>query len=231
MKLTLKYILSIAIVFSSLQHVFAQKNKFLPSQFKVGTDVSYLGLSVLSKEKSQFEINSDIDFHRFFIAVDYGYATWKMTETDYEYQNSGTYYRFGLDYNFITPGKDHNAIYIGLKYAGTQFSENFNYEVQDLFYGDYSNDIRDIKRTGRWFEIVVGMKIRIWKGLFLGWTGRFKFAPSISSSQSTFSNFWIPGYGKPTKDSRWGLNYQIFYSLPLFRKNYQSVNPQNEAER
>jgi hypothetical protein len=231
MNLILKYILSIAIIFSTLQSVFAQRNKFLPSQFKVGTDLSYLGISLLSKERSQFEINSDIDFHRFLIAGDYGYASWKITESDYEYRNSGTYFRIGLDYNFIKPALDQNAIYIGLKYAGTQFNENFTFEFEDPFYGDYSKDIQDIKRTGRWFEFAVGMKIRIWKGLFLGWTGRFKFAPSISSSPSTFTNFWIPGYGKTNKDSRWGLNYQIFYSLPLLKKNYQPVAPQNEVEK
>ena len=220
----MKYILSIVPAFLFTLSVYSQTHKYLPSQIRVGTDLSYLGLSVLSKEKSQFEINADIDFNRFLVIGDYGYASWRFADTDYEYNNSGSYFRIGLDYNFVRPDENQNAIYLGFRYAGADFNENFSYEVQDPFYGDYSNDIQDLKRNGSWLELAAGMKIRVWKGLFLGWTGRFKFASGISSPPSTFNNFWIPGYGKTSRDSRWGLNYQIFYRFPLFRKNYKPAD-------
>lgn len=220
MKLTLGYIISISGILLFTQSAFSQNKKYLPSQFKLGTDLSYLGLSIISKGKSQMEFNADIDFNRFIVTGDYGYASWNFTDTDFMYDNSGTYYRIGLDYNFTKTGPDNNAIYIGFNYASTHFNENFSYSVEDPLYGNYTNEILDLKRNGGWMEIVVGMKVRIWKGLFLGWTGRLKFASSISSDPSTFSNFWVPGFGKTSKDSRWGLNYQIFYSIPLFKRDW-----------
>jgi hypothetical protein len=209
------------------QSAFSQSKKYLPSQFKLGTDLSYILTSILSQDKSQYEFNADIDFNRFIITADYGHASWDFTDTDFKYDNAGAYYRFGLDYNFMKADPENNAIYIGYKYATTQFVENFSYQVEDPFYGNYTSEILDLERNGMWMEIVAGMKVRVWKGLFLGWTGRFKFASSISSSPSTFANFWIPGYGKTTKDSRWGLNYQIYYSIPLFKKN---LNPPENDE-
>jgi hypothetical protein len=223
MKSILKYISSLLLLFFFTLAAYSQNHKYLPSQLRIGTDLSYLGLSVLSNEKSQFELNADIDFNRFIITGDYGYASWMFEETTYLYDNEGYYYRIGVDYNFIEPAEDQNAIYIGFKYAGTQFNESFIYQFADPFYGDYTKEIQDLKRTGSWLEIVTGMKIRLWKGLYMGWTGRFKFVSTISSSPASLINYWIPGFGKTTKESRWGLNYQIFYRFPLFKKKYRTV--------
>lgn len=206
---------------------FGQIKEYLPSQIKVGTDLSYLGLSLISNEKNQFELNADIDISRFFISGDYGFAEWKFSNENFTYDNSGNYFRVGLDYNFMKNDEDDNAIYIGFRYGNSLFNENFNYAVFDPFFGDFTDNIQVLERKGRWFEGVVGMKIRIWKGLFLGWSGRFKFAKKISSSPSTFNNYWIPGYGKSSKGTLWGLNYQIFYRIP-FRKKKLILKPEIE---
>ena len=230
MKLTSGYIISLIGIWLFVNPALSQGKKYLPAQFKLGTDLSYLGSSFLTKGKTQYEFNADIDFNRFIITGDYGFANWEFTDTDFEYKNTGSYYRVGLDYNFMKSSPDNNAIYIGFKYAGTNFTENFSYYVEDPFFGNYTDEILDLKRSGMWLEFVAGMKVRVWKGLFFGWTGRFKFASSISSPPSTFNNFWIPGYGKTTKDSAWGLNYQVFYSIPLFKKDWTPPEEIKENE-
>ncbi|MBR9997483.1 MAG: hypothetical protein KFF73_00865 [Cyclobacteriaceae bacterium] len=215
----LKYIISVSWFLVMVQSAFSQGSKYIPSQFKLGTDLTYIGASLVSGEKIQNEFNADIDFNRFLIAGDYGFGSWIIDETDYGYENSGNYVRIGFDYNFIKPDPDNNAIYIGLRYAGTRFTENFTFRMEDPLYGSYTNEIAEVDRSGMWLEFVTGMKVRIWKGIFLGWTGRFKFASGVSSQPSSFATFWIPGFGKNSQDSHWGLNYQIFYSIPLFKKN------------
>jgi hypothetical protein len=224
------YIINLLGVLLVCQSGFTQGKKYLPAQFKLGTDLSYLGASFLNKNKNQYEFNADMDFNRFIVTGDYGIGSWDITEMDYTYKNTGSYYRVGIDYNFVKPAPENNAIYVGFKYAGTNFNENFSYQLVDPFYGNYTEEIQDLKRKGMWLEFVAGMKVRIWKGLFLGFTGRLKFASSISSPPSTFNNFWIPGYGKTTKDSQWGLNYQIFYSIPLFKKEWNPSEIMEENE-
>jgi len=218
MRQILKYIINIIALFIFVQPTFGQIEKWIPSQIKVGGDLSYLGVNLISKEKNQFELTADIDVNRFFITGDYGFAEWKFTDEDYAYNNSGIYFRAGIDYNFIKIDEDNNTIYIGFRYASSQFNENFEYAIIDPIYGNYTENIQVTGRNGRWFEGVVGMKIQVWKGLFLGWTARFKFAKKISSPPATFNNFWIPGYGKSSRESVWGLNYQIFYRIPLRKK-------------
>ena len=217
----LRFIISLIILTVSSGIVFPQSGKFLPSQVKIGTDLSYIGASILSKEKTQREYNADIDFNRFIVTMDYGTGTWNINDPDFDYDNSGTYFRMGVDYNFTKPSADNNAIYIGARYAISGFTENFTYRVDDPFYGAYEHQLNGIDRNGSWIEFVTGMKVRIWKGLFLGWTGRLKFASSVSSGPATFNTYWMPGFGKTNKDSQWGLNYQIYYRIPLFRKKFK----------
>lgn len=207
-----------------------QGNKYLPSQLKIGTDLSYIGASLLSEDKTQYEFNVDIDFNRFLVTGDYGSGSWLINEPDYDYENSGSYFRAGIDFNFLNPSPANNALYIGARYASATFTENFTFRVDDPVFGSYTKDFNDIDRSGSWFEFVTGMKVRVWKGLFLGWTGRLKFASSVSSEPSSFSTFWMPNFGKTEKDSHWGLNYQIFYQIPLFKKRYAPLKKPVEIE-
>jgi hypothetical protein len=214
----LRYIISLLCACVLHLQAFPQGSKYIPSQLRLGTDLSYIVASFLSKERSQYEFNADIDINRFLVTGDYGTGSWEINEQDYDYKNSGSYIRFGLDYNFVKPSPDNNAIYIGLRYALAQFTEDFTFRIEDPLYGSYTREVADIDRTGSWIEFVTGMKVRVWQGLYLGWTAKLKFASSVSSPPATFAPFWMPGFGKTAEDSYWGLNYQIYYRIPLFRK-------------
>lgn len=212
----------------------AQFGNYIPSKIRIGADLSYLGMDLINPDRAQFELNGDLDVDKYFIAGDYGWASRSFNEAtvgeNFAYKNSGTYYRIGLDYNVVKKIPNDQIIFMGLRYASSQFTENFQYQVNDILFGDVSNSITDVNRSGWWLEFVAGMKVRVWNGLFLGWTGRFKFAKTISSSTfSSFDNYWIPGYGKSKNDSMWGLNYHIFYRIP-FRKKKEIVKKKTELE-
>ncbi len=196
----------------------AQWMKYVPTQVKLGTDLSYAGLSLLKENRSLYELNADIDFYRFLLTADFGLSDYDLIDESFNYNNSGSYYRAGLDYNLLKITPDENTIYLGMRYVASDYTENFNYYYSDPFYGDFQEDITAIKRNSRWFEMVLGMKVKVWDRIFLGWTGRFKFLKSTSSLPSSFGNYWIPAYGKGVNDTMWGLNYQIFYSLPVRKR-------------
>lgn len=218
MKRILKYIINISFLLTCYHTSQAQKGTFSPSYLMVGTDIAYVGMSIFNPERSQFEINTSLDIYKFLLSIDYGVAEWNMQEPNFTYLNEGNYYRIGLDYNLLAKDPDQNIFYVGLKYAHSNFNEDFSYEVSDPIYYNYENSISNTDIVGSWFEANIGMKVKVWKGLYLGWVGRFKFAKSVNYPVSSFENFWIPGYGKGENDSQWGFGYQVLYRIPFREK-------------
>lgn len=218
MKKILKYIISIIFLAACFSSSQAQKGTILPSYFMVGTDVAYIGMSIFNPERSQIEINTTLDIYKFLLSVDYGVSEWNLEKPYYTYMNKGNYLRVGIDYDLLSRDPDKNIFYVGLKYARSNFDEDFSYTVNDPIYYSYEDRSENTDVSSGWIEANIGMKVRVWKGLYLGWVGRFKFVKSINYPPSSFENFWIPGYGKGENDSQWGFGYQILYSIPFREK-------------
>ena len=215
MKKTLKYFFSIFLLISIVDSATAQKGTVLPSAVRVGTDLGFIGVSIFDPEKQHFEIVTDIDVYKFFFTADYGMASWKFSQENFAYDNDGWYFKVGVDYNLLARDPDLNVIYFGVKYANSHFNENFSYSITDPIFYDYTNSINKSNMNAYWIEANFGMKVRVWKQLYLGWAGRIKFAKKVQSNESSFETFFIPGYGKAEGGSRWGFNYQIFYRIPF----------------
>lgn len=218
MKKILKYSFSILFVLICAVSVPAQKGTVMPSAVRIGTDLGFIGVSLFDPDKKVFEINADVDLYKFFITADYGMASWEFSRENFAYENIGSYFKAGIDYNLLARDPDLNVIYFGLKYAHSSFDEKFNYAMTDPFYYDYAEEINKPGMSAHWYEANFGMKIRVWKDLYLGWAGRIKFAKKVSSNETSFDTYYIPGYGLADSDSRWGFNYQILYRIPFREK-------------
>ena len=218
MKKTLRYSFSIAILLMQVVSGFAQKGTVMPSAVRVGTDLGFIGVSLFDPDRSAFEINADLDLYKFFITADYGMASWEFSRERFAYENNGSYIKAGFDYNLIARDPDLNVIYFGFKYAYSSFDETFNYSMTDPLYYDYAEEISKTGMNAHWYEANFGMKIRVWKDLYLGWAGRIKFAMKESTNSTSFNTYYIPGYVLADSDSRWGFNYQIFYRIPFREK-------------
>jgi hypothetical protein len=62
-----------------------------------------------------------------------------------------------------------------------------------------------------------GLKVRVFKQLYLGFTARFKLALSISGD-GNLRPYYVPGFGKNIGSSAWGFSYYVFYRLPFRKK-------------
>jgi hypothetical protein len=232
MKKILKYSFSILFVLICAVSVLAQKGTVMPSAIRIGTDLGFIGVSLFDPDKKAFEINADVDLYKFFITADYGMASWEFSRENFAYDNSGSYFKAGIDYNLLARDPDLNVIYFGLKYAHSSFDENFSYSMTDPFFYDYAEQISKPGMSANWYEANFGMKIRVWKDLYLGWAGRIKFAKKVSANDTSFDTYYIPGYGLADSDSRWGFNYQIFYRIPFREKPpYKPKKVKEKVER
>src|SRR5260221_8944899 len=130
---TCKYFFSMLLVLSTTGIAFSQdkqkpadtvKNRFLPTGIRLGTDVISVVKSQRGHNFNGWEANADVDFNRYYLTADYG--SWSRQEVlaNGDYKNKGTYFRVGVDANFLLKDPDRNRLFIGFRYGHSAFAES-----------------------------------------------------------------------------------------------------------
>jgi len=196
--------------------VKAQKD-WAPSAIRLGVDVYDLGTTLLDKNQTIYEFNADIDVYNYFISFDYGIFDYQKINGSYEYHNKGTFYRIGPDVNFIPWEKFRSVFYFGVRYGSAVFDDNIQFTETSKFFGQPLISRENNSLRSRWYEMVMGLKVPIWKGLELGLAGRVKFGLK-SGEVNGLDPIVIPGYGRRISTTEFGLNYSILYRIPFRNK-------------
>lgn len=207
-----KFTISVLAVWLFILPRIHAQSVILPSAIRIGTDAGRLGISVLDPDRRQFELNADMDVYKYFITLDYGNWKTHLNGNSFDYSMTGNYFRTGIDYNFIFQDPDNHVIFFGLRYGWAAFDDTFNYNITDPYYGTGGGQMSKQGNKANWLEMTAGIKIRIWKGLYMGWSGRMKFGLNLDAP-GYFTSYEIPGYGKTGLNSNWGLSYNIYYRL------------------
>jgi hypothetical protein len=178
-----------------------------------------------------WEVNADIDFYRYFLVFDYGKWSRSYQGENLDYSNSGRYWSIGSDVNFLTKDEDRNMFFLGLRYARSRFDETFrvidedeNWGVNDRYADPYINNAV----PARWLELTSGIKVKMFKNFWMGYTARFKFGLKTGDTPEMVPHD-IPGYGKTNKETTWGFNYQLMYRIPL--RDYPPLPPSKKKKR
>jgi hypothetical protein len=241
-----RYFASLCLVFVLGSSGFAQKEKkpnpadtllykYLPTGVRIGTDALSIILSQTNPSLKLWEVNADLDFDRYYLAVDYG--SWAKQITidngtkinNGNYQNNGTYYRIGADINFLLKDPDKNMFFIGFRLGRSNFDHTLNYSM--AYTGPYATGPIDktVSATGvtaRWMEITTGLRVKIVSGFWMGCTARIKLSANYENSPNLVP-YDIPGYGLSEQSPYWGLNYQLFWRFPVRKLK---VRPKEEKK-
>jgi Domain of unknown function (DUF6048) len=226
---TLKLFCNIFIFFLSV-NVFAQsadtakfradtvRNRFIPTGIRFGTDLISIAKTQYVKSFSGWEVNAEVDFYRYYLAMEYG--SWARTyfPENGVYTNDGNYFRVGVDVNFLTKDPEKNVFFLGLRSGHSMFSENFVVSVEDPLWGilpskQYVNS--DVK--ARWMELTTGLRVKMWKFIWMGYTARFKFGLKTKNAIDMLPSD-VPGFGRTDKQTTWGFNYVLLFRIPLTKK-------------
>ncbi len=189
---------------------------YIPTGIRIGTDLISLIKSQYQKDFSGWEVNADIDFRRYYLALDYG--SWSRTfnsDSANNYFNDGTYWRAGVDVNFLLKDLDRNMFFVGARYGRANFSEDLTIYAYNEFTKTY--EYLNYAHSGinaRWFELTTGIRVKMWKAIWMGYTARFKFGLKHDETEHIIPSD-VPGYGRTNKGSYWGFNYQIFIRIPV----------------
>lgn len=174
-----------------------------------------LGGDVLSSEillQSNFK-------NRFLPTLEIGYGKTDVTNTanDMHYKTAAPYFRIGMDYNvFYLKTYLPGYLYVGLRYGMSSYT--YNVSGPDMTDPNYGNitvpfNYTGISSTAHWAELVVGIKVKIYKNFCMGWSVRYKKKMSIGCNENA-EPWYVPGFGK-YGESSFNLNYNLIYNLPF----------------
>ncbi len=218
-----KYLLSSTLLLLVIEQAVSQKKndptdstrRFQkPTGIRLGTDLISLGKTFANNSLSGWEANADVDFGRYYAALDYGSWSRDLPVTNGTYQNDGRYFRIGLDINFLLKDPDKNMFFLGFRYARANFNEHTVYQINAIDFGDFQIESSNLGAKAGWVELTSGLRVKIWKQFWMGYTGRMKFLPTVNGNPA-FETYEIPGFGQTFKNIYWGFNYQVFWRVPF----------------
>jgi len=218
----LKYFFSILIFFFLSGNCLAQASKWAPSAIRLGADPGTFYYMVFSEERGFFEAEADIDINQFFLVANYGRSNYTLDKPTFRYTNKGSYMRFGVDMNFMHGDPNNNVGFFGARYVTSTFEDQLDFDTQQVIESEigWPNSRETAANSNvkaNWFELVTGMKIRVVKQLYMGFTVRYKLFMDYKGATET-KPYYIPGYGKNLKTAGFGFNYFISYRLPFRKK-------------
>jgi hypothetical protein len=191
-----------------------QKKEYAPTGVRIGTDAMSIARNFYDDTFSGWEVNGDVDFYRYLLAVDVGSWSRNFKPDSGSYSSKGSYWRVGADVNFLLKDPDRNLLFFGVRYGRSTFSETYNERTVDPSYGSLFKTHTNTDVNGRWYELTGGIRVKVWKMMWMGYTARFKFGLKTNETGELIPSD-VPGYGRTDKDNVWGFNYQIFIRIPV----------------
>lgn len=200
-----------------------EKHSYIPTGIRAGIDVISLIRTQTDKNFSGNEFNADVDFYRYYLTAEVG--NWKKNFSSDEeyYSNSGSYARVGVDINFLLKDPDKNMFFFGMRYARGNYSDDLTVTTNDPVWGTVETTYSNSNVHANWGEATTGLRVKMWKFFWMGYTARLKFGLKTNQPGGLIS-YDVPGYGKTENETTWGFNYQILFRIP-FRKEKQKVTP------
>ena len=218
---TLRYIFSALFVLTAilLQAQNSENDKY---EVSLGVDLSRFAMPIINNDRFGWEISGDAEIIQdLFATVEFGSQTTNLKKPEYHYTSNGAYTRFGVDYNYMKhlDDRSHDKLFIGLRYGFTTFYHQAdNITLKNPIWGNLENNSVDRSWLGaHWFEIATGMRAHLFNNFYLGWSVRFKMKLN-PNDKSTMQPYYIPGFGRGWNSSGVGVNYSLYYKIPLIKK-------------
>jgi hypothetical protein len=213
----------------------------------VGVDAFGPANSLLGSDFFSTEVQAGINLkNRFMPTIELGYGTTDTwNENGIHYKTNAPYGRVGIDYNFRFKKLDYEDwLFAGVRYGYTNFKYDMEVApINDKSYGNIVGNPTMIdpiwggsvpyKKTGMkgsmsWYELVFGIRTKIYKNFLMGLSLRFRY--KVSATMDETAHLWyVPGFGKFDSKST-GITYTLIYKFSAGTKKPTVVNAPEEKE-
>ena len=202
----------------SLRRIY--KHYPLLTDLSVGMNLIEPLFMAFGQTYASVDVNATLNmWNRIQPTLELGLGWAKSTPDDMNFTYHGKpspYAKVGANYNFLFKNSPDYQALLGIRLGYS----NFGYDITDVAYrssywDEYINyDIRGERSHALWGEACVGLKVKLFDRLSMGWMiryhGIFNYGKSANSKP-----WFIPGYGP--RNSSLGLSLSISYTLPLHR--------------
>lgn len=221
-------IISSVFLFCSFAQSIAQEKKAehktdstkLLQGIWVEADIAPLVESALfNKDSYSFQGNIQLNLkNKYFPVVELGFAgADKTTADNIQFKTNGMFGKIGLDIPMMKPKpsstQKNNNFLVGLRLGMSPFGYSiYNQTITDDYWKHTETyNLESISTVKLWFEITAGLRVEVYKNIYMGWTVRNKHQITKTKPGET-APWYIPGYGKGNS-SVWGFSYIIGYRL------------------
>lgn len=210
---------------------------------RVGADLSRLVRPFFDNDYYGLELVGDYRLsYKYYLAAEIGTEKRTKKEDFFSYSTEGQFLRAGFDYN--TYGNWYgmeNMIYVGARYGFSLFSQDllsYTLHKDNQYWNENTagSDASWIKkydgRTAHWLELVLGIKVELFRNLYAGASVRIGLL--VSQTDNTgFPNYYVPAFGRVYEGSRFGtsFNYTLSYMIPLYKKEKKIEVANEEIKR
>lgn len=161
----------------------------------------------------------------------FGQANNTPSGNNYTYKSPmSMFFRIGANYNFLYNSSPDYQFYGGLRYGFSSFSYSIENITVDVPYWDETArfDIPSQRSSVGWFELVFGLRVKLWGPLSAGWA--FKYHTILHESKKPSGNPWyIPGYGSRSAAVTGSFSFTYTFSLDkLNKRSAKEVITSNE---
>lgn len=220
---TLRSIFSL-ILLSATITTLAQTTEW--KGLSVGTDLSRFVVPFIDSTRYGWEVSGDYEIIKdVFGVVEIGSQTTRFQAPQYSYNSAGAYTRLGVDYNYMKhlDPESTDQLLIGLRYGFTTFSHKASQiTIHDEYWGDFTNgSIPNHFLSDNWLEVATGMRAQLFNNFYLAWSVRFR-VNLWQQKDDQLQPYYIPGFGRAWNNSWLGLNYSIYYRIPIYKKKADS---------
>lgn len=166
----------------------------------------------------EFSIDGRI-YKNFFIPIEFGYEKDKLDFFVYNIKIDGFFLKTGFDYSFNKALYETNsAMSIGARIAYSKYNVVVpNYYIDNDYWNidKIEGNIEKENISSYWAEVVLGLKVELFYGIFLGGGVRYCIYLGGDKYNTKVDATYIPGFGEVFTGRNFRINYGIYYMIPL----------------
>lgn len=194
---------------------------------EIGVNIWDPVMRIFGQKYGGIDFSAALNLHnRYLPTFEAGFGMAKKTPAgmNFTYRSPlAPYFKLGADYNFIYNSDPDYRFTAGFRYGFSSFKYSIeNVTINDSYWDEVLNpEFPDATVTAGWFELVLGMRVKIAGPISAGWA--FRYHSILHRSHPVNGDAWyIPGYGSST--SSLSGSFSIVYSLGLSKENDTPVD-------
>lgn len=161
-------------------------------------------MMAIGQRRASFDIWADCSIHNWFFPVieaGLGYSDARPDDGRCHVKMSPTpYLRVGMNYNFLYKSNPDYQFFLGLRAGWSTFGYDI-YSIQagsEYYKTDGPSQLTGLRSTAFYGQALAGLKVKLWRGLFMGWSVRYNFNIHQSYSNPDYPAWFTPGKGTST---------------------------------